>query len=455
VTGAVAGDLTGRSARRQWTFFIAALVLPAALATGLIQTSHADTVIDSTSVEYSYPTQLIFKVTAHADTQITDVALSYELAGESSPALARPEGFSAAKSVNLSVAVPVNSSSSYIPVGSEFTYHWEVTTTGGAKFDSPDQTFVFLPPDQQWQTLSNEFMTIYYHSGISDIAAKYLAAGTDTYATMGKLLGATLTLRPVRVVIFNTEGESARARPAPGGTVDAAVNACGSVPAPNVILILPNACATSDMTDTLRHELTHILAAEASGNALGQLPAWLDEGTALNGQLTPGPSFTGAFANAAKADALLPFDTMTTTPIDLTKTNLFYGQSYAMVKFLADQGAEKFATYFATMKQGISFDAALQQVYGYDVSGFEAAFRTANGLPAQSPPPTPPPTISSAGATPGSPGAPTAAPATSSSSGISRTTVAILALALLFLLLAVLAYLLLMVLQNRRREPRV
>jgi len=411
----------------------------------------AAAVIDSTTVENGYPTQLVFKASAHADTQITGMVLSYELTGETAPTLTEPDKFAAGKSVAATATVPVNSSSNYIPVGSELSYHWEVTTSDGTKSNSAEQKFVFLPPDQQWQTLSNAFMTIYYHSGISDIAAKYLAAADDSYASMGKLLGATLPLIPVRVVLFNTESESARARPAPGGPVDAPIAACGLLPALNDILILPNACATSDMTDTLRHELSHILVAAASGGGLGGMPAWLDEGTALYAQSNPGGNFTAAFAAAAKADALLPFDTVATAPIDLTKTALFYGQSYAMVKYLIDNGTEKFSSFFAKLKGGDSFDSAFQETYGFDLEGFQAAFRSANGLPVDAPTPTPPGTPARATSSATAAGGQAS---TSSNGGISRTAVLIFAAALAFLVLAVMAYLLLIFIQSGRHEPR-
>lgn len=438
---------TQRQAGGRW---LALLAIAAIAITATPRNARADTVVDSATVENGYPSQLTFKVTAHADNEITGVTLSYELAGDTSATVLQPDKFQAAKSVDASVTVPTNTSAGYIPPGSQFTYHWEVVTAGGATYRTAAQQFVYLPPDQQWQTLSNSFMTIYFHSGISDIAAKYLAAGAGAYAAATSLLDTTLAVTPVRVVIFNTQQESAQARPTAGGPKDAATGICGYLPASNVILILPQACATADMTNTLRHELTHIVAANAGGGGLGTLPAWLDEGLALYEQLTPGTAFTAAFASAAHNDALLPFDTMTTEPIDLTQTNLFYGQSYSMVKYLVGQGAGKFAQFFAVMKQGTNFDSAMQQVYGFNVSGFESAFRTANGLPAQAPPPTPPATASGAAAA--TPVAPAAGASHSSRSGVSRTTVAIFGLALVFLLLAVAAYLLLMVLQREGRH---
>ena len=413
----------------------------------------ANAAIDSATVENGYPKQLVFKVSAHADTQITAMVLSYQLTGETAPTLAEPDSFSAGKSVSATATVPVNSSANYIPVGSELSYHWEVTTSDGAKSNSPEQKFVFLPPDQQWQTLSNAFMTIYYHSGISDIATKYLAAAEDSYTSMGKLLGATLPDIPIRVVLFNTESESARARPAHGGPTDAPITACGLVPALNDILILPNACATSDMTDTLRHELSHILVAAASGGGLGAMPAWLDEGTALYAQSSPGASYTAAFAAAAKADALLPFDTLATAPIDLTKTDLFYGQSYAMVKYLIDQGAEKFSSFFALIKGGDSFDAAFQETYGFDLAGLSVGVPDANGLPAEAPTPTPPGTPSRVSSTAAAASGQSSAVSSRPAGGISRTAVLIFAAALAFLALAVMAYVLLIFIQNDREKP--
>jgi len=437
----------------------AAAALVSVLAVALLSVSavSADATFDSVTVSNGYPKDLTFKVSAHSSSDITDATLSYAITGRNTSAIGKPDNIQPGKQLDTSVVVQVNSSSSYIPVGSEFTYHWELTMADGSKASSPDQKFLFLPTGQDWKSVSGDFMTVYYHGDKQDLANSYLKAGIETFKKMGTdLLHVQLAVVPVKVILFDNEQESAQARPPTSTKFDAAVTTCGTKVTQDIVLVIPVSCGTSDRTDTLRHEFTHIINATAGEGPLGKLPSWLDEGTAVNGQTSPGDNYTGSFQSAVRNDRLIPFAQMGTAPSDAAKVNLFYGQSYFMAKHLIDKGADKYAQFFGTIKKGARFDDALKQTYGFDLAGFEAEFRQANGLkPQQAGSPTTAPTArpTSTRAVASPTAAPTSKASTNDSGGNdTRTMVIIIAIAVLFALLAVFAYLTAMFLGNSRKK---
>jgi hypothetical protein len=438
----------------------AALALPRAIA-------RADATVDVATVENGYPTNLTFKITAHADTDITDASLSYSITGASSSALGKPTDFQPGKNISASVVVDTNSGTKYIPVGSEFTWHWDLTTADGKRTSTPDQKFVYLPSGQDWKTVQSDVMVIYYHGDQQALANTYLKAGLDTYDRMAKkLLASDLKVVPVRVVLFNDTKEAATARQGQGATYDAATITCGTKFAINVIHVtaLANACG-DDPADTLRHEFTHIInetAAEGvpGEKGLGRLVPWIDEGTAVNGQLTPGADYAGAFKSAVAGNRIIPFSAMLVTATDPTKVLLWYGQAYTMVKYLIDKGPDKYAQFFATIKKGGRWDDALKQVYGFDYAGFESEFRKANGLPAsqsdasptsrpqQQTTPTVRPTVAAT-----SPSTVTAASSTTNSNNTdNKMMIVIVGIAVLFGLLAIFAYLVSVMMANGRKN---
>lgn len=368
------------------TFLAIAAVFSAPGAAG------ADATILSATIENGYPKTITFKLSARAESDITDVALNYAISGRRTSAIGRPESLTPGKSADVQVVVQVNSGQSYIPVGSFFTYHWEITTADGKTTSSPEATYLFLPPGQEWKSVKNEFMEVYYRSDNENLANTYLKAGQETYERAGMLLDVTLKQIPVRVILFNNEKELDPARPGGStGRFNEAVTTCGTKVTNDIVLVIPVACGSSDRTDTLRHEFGHILNEEAGIGPLGKLPSWLDEGTAVYLQSSPGSGFISAFDSAARASRLIPFAQMNTPSSDPGTVNLFYGQAYAMVKYLVDNGGEaKYALLFATIKKGSRFDDALKQVYGFDLATFEADFRTAYGV--SSPNPTSVPT---------------------------------------------------------------
>jgi phage tail protein X len=441
---------------RRGAQLVAAAVVVAALGLPGARPVEAAAVIESVTVENGYPRTLTFRVTARADVPITDATLHYAITGRGTRALDKPKDLVPARTLTAAVELQVNSGQSYIPVGSEFTYFWEVKTADGQVARSAEQQFLFLPPDREWKSVANDFMVVYYHGDRETLARAYLQAGTETYERIGRqLYGIRLTTLPVRVILFANESELDPARPGSGERFDKAVITCGTKVANNILLLIPQVCGTPDRTDTLRHELGHILNEVAGQGTLTKLPAWLDEGAAVFAQSTPG-DYEGAFRAGVRADRLIPFNQMVVPPGNPQLIGVFYGQSYFMVRFLIDRGGpEKFAELMRTMKADTRFDHAIERVYGLTMAKFEDEFRAQHGLAPRSRPaeaPTPAPAGRPQQQQPT--GAPTRAPGQAvdggDGGGLDRDTLLILGVAVLLALAAVFSWLVAMMLANNR-----
>ena len=438
------------------TLPLALIALLAAFAFVPATATAQNAVIDSSTIENGYPQALTFKVTARADVPINDITLRYSIKGRGTTALAKPdEAINPATVVSADIELEVNSGQAYIPVGSEFTYHWEIQTTDGNVLISPVEQFLFLPPDQDWQEVSNDFMVVHYHGDRKSIAEAYLDAGTDTYQRIGKdLYGIELTNLPVRVILFADESESNLARPGAGGSFDAAVTTCGTKVTNDILLVIPEGCGSSDITDVMRHELGHILNEVAGEGTIAKLPSWLDEGAAVYAQTTPG-DYERAFNAAVNSNRLIPFNQMGIPANDASQVGTFYGQSYFMVRYLIErEGPATFAEFMSTIKRGTRFDQALEAVYGFDLAGFEDEFRSAVGL-APVAQPTAAPTQPQQQQEPGPTSAPTRVPQQSGGGSnndrsLGTGTFVIFGVAILFALAAVFSYLVATMLGNNR-----
>ncbi len=346
---------------------------------------------------------------------------------------------------------------SYIPVGSEFIYHWELALADGTTTVGPDESFLYLPPGDEWQSTENDIVRVYYQGDRLATAQKYLDAGLATYQSIAVgIFNTELTVLPVKVVLFAQEADLEAARPGGSSTFDAAVVNCGLKVTTDIVFVINLSCGTPDRTDTFRHEFTHIINEAAGTGPLGVLPAWLDEGMAVHGQSDEGDNYRGAFQAGVRANRLIPFNEMATAASDPNLVNLFYGESYAMVDYLINKdGPPKFAQYFATIKAGNRFDTALEQVFGFDMAGFEEEFYAANGLPAPGAPTAVPTSGSSqSNATP----APTRPPLQTSnspksdSSNVSPVAIGVVGAAVLFALVAVFLYLMSVMMANNRKS---
>ncbi|MFN0095860.1 MAG: peptidase MA family metallohydrolase [Dehalococcoidia bacterium] len=445
---------------------VAIAFLAAGGALGPARAARADATITESKVEIAFPKAIIFTLAATAPTEIRDVTLSYTVAGGNS-AIVKPEEFSPGVNVSLTAEIETNPDTDWLPAGSQITWQWEISLADGTTTKSEPKPLLFLPPNREWKTVTNDIVTVYYSSSRDTIPVAAAAAAKATYETVGKgLLNTELPRKPVKVVIFGDANELREATPSKGSTFDTsrAVVTCGVRPgSANDLILSTVSCGGSDPIDTIRHEFGHIINAAAGESALVRLPVWMDEGLAVFAQ-DKADDYSAAFQAAARRSNLIPFREMDTQIADQNKVILQYGQSFAMVAYLIDKyGPAKLQELLKKTKANTRFDQALQQTYGFDIDGFEREFKAAvgtGGSPTAAPTraqqqATASPTPRQQGATPTPRPTQPGAPATGDSDddGLSKGTIALVGAAIVLALAGAMTFLVSMMLSNQRR-PR-
>jgi hypothetical protein len=303
--------------------------------------------------------------------------------------------------------------------GAEITYHWEITDAAGETLSTPDKLYVHEDTRFKLETMKGGNVTLYYRSGLDSQAAAVLAAANDTLDRVGQL-EKTQVMFPVKVFLYET-AEEMQPSIAPRG-VGRGLVVLGEVVYSDTAMVSADV-ATLDIT---RHEIAHIVTGAATEGPF-DIPRWLNEGISVYAQSKPLASHASALESAINSDKALSVRELNSPSSGSTAatSGLFYGESGSIVKFLVEsEGADKFALLLSTVKDGSTFDKALQEVYGFDSLGMENAWRGSVGLP---------PRAASATATPQSTGEARSlvtpqvtAVATASSGGTSSTTIAII-----------------------------
>ena len=336
-----------------------------------VSANAAPTMSDA-GVTDSFPNGMTFAVNASSDSPINDLKIRYKIL---------PDGTSANASATFQPGTSVTATfdlggaSLYLPPGTVVEYHWEATDGDGDQSRTETASFFYDDVRFQWTPLEANGITIYYYSGSPDDAQAMLQTGSETISSMSQLLGASITY-PIKVWIYKNNNDMRPALQRQSATFEQSVITEGVRVASDTVLILGNASF-----GTLRHELTHVVTHAAGESALGHLPAWLDEGTAVYGQKDPG-GFGDAVDQAVRRGNVFSVRQLTSSPGDPNAVNLFYGQSWSLVKYLTDTyGPEKFAKLFAEIKKGSTVDDALKAAYGFDQDGLDNEWRAAHGLP--------------------------------------------------------------------------
>lgn len=356
------------------------LSLLALLAVGLLSLSPRAVSAQGLSVadegvENRFPDEIEFRVSAESDEPIEKVRLHYTVLPDGTTASGVPEfepGISVSTSFTLAGNEPPRI---YLPPGTRIEYYWEVEDAGGETATTPEASIVYEDVRFEWSTLEADGVIVHYYSGSTEDAQAMLDVAGETIDRISGLLDVTVEF-PVQVRVYDSSDDMRPALQRRSETYESQVTTAGVRVSSDTVLVLGNVSFT-----TLRHELAHVVTAVAGEGPFGDLPAWLDEGTAVYAQGDTG-GFGDAVERAIDRENVFSVRSITSYPGDPSKVNLFYGQSWSLVSFLIDTyGEEKFARVFAEIKSGKTTDAALEAVYGFDQGGLDDEWRASVGLP--------------------------------------------------------------------------
>jgi len=347
------------------------LALALALALGADLASAQPSPLLEARAENRFPDGVLFSLRLERGTTVQEARLHYRLGPRAVLGVVAPElPSSTPREVSYLLGWP----KVYIPPGREITFWWEVVDPQGRTFATDPQTFTYTDPRFPFRLLEQGKVRLYWYHEEGD-ARLLLRAATETLEEMEALLGVEVPF-PIQVWVYAHTEDMRKALVPRSESFERQVITAGQKVADDTVLV-----AGSRSLDTLRHELAHIVTAVAGEGPFGGLPAWLDEGTAVYAQKSPG-SFQLAFQRAVAQDALLPLPSLSSYPGDPRLVNLFYGQSWALVSYLIETyGREKFAQLFATFKAGATTDDALRRVYGLGLYELENQWRASLGLP--------------------------------------------------------------------------
>ncbi len=324
-----------------------------------------------------FPDGMEFAVSVSSDSPIEELRLRYTVKPDGTAAIGQPEFDESTTVETVFTLAGNNPPVIYLSPGTVIEYYWDATDAEGRESRSETQTFFYDDARFDWANVSGDGVTIYYYAGSEGDAEEMHDVALELILEMSALLQTEVPFE-VEVWIYDSTGDMKPALQSRSETYESQITTAGVRVASNTVLVLGTASF-----DTLRHELTHVVTKQAGESAFGSLPAWLDEGTAVYGQSSPG-GFGSAVAGAIDRGNVLSVREVSSYPGDPSKVNLFYGEGWSLVSYLIDEyGEEQFAALFAEVKSGKRIESALEAVYGFGQDGLEDEWRAANGLPAR------------------------------------------------------------------------
>jgi hypothetical protein len=347
--------------------------------------------------ELDFPNSITFSLKLEHTTSITYLVLEYgDIQQTCGEVIARafPE-FNPGKNVSVSWSWDMRQSGS-IPPGAQIWWQWRYRDAQGNEFTTERQTITWLDSIHPWKSLSKGLLTVHWYRGDEAFARALLDAGQEG---LRRLEAAGLKAdSPVDLYIYGSYDDLRDAILYEPGWVGGQ-----AFPEYNIVIIGISPDNLDWGRTTVMHELTHVVAGHFTFSCLSDLPTWLVEGLAMYSEGGLDAFSERQLQTAIRQNTLLSLRSLSSAfSEESDRANLSYSQSYSVVKFLIDTyGQQKMNDLLIALRNGEAIDEALQQVYGFDTEGLEAAWRQAVGAappspqarPTAQPTPTPVPTI--------------------------------------------------------------
>ncbi|CAG0929079.1 hypothetical protein PLCT1_00903 [Planctomycetaceae bacterium] len=376
----------------RWITTIAVLISAALIAPLTTVAVSLTTTDDKATLEF--PDRLTFSVNLKHEIAIERVILEYgvnQLTCGSVVAKAFPDVISA-KAVDAEWVWEMKQTGS-VPPGSTIWWRWRVVDTQGLETVTNQKSIVWLDDQHDWQTITGDDINLHWYDGDRSFGEELHTSAVKSLNDLAQATGLHTNTSIDLYIYADTADMRDSILYEPGWTGGLAYSDHNIV----LIGIAPDQIDWGKRTQA--HELTHVLVGQLTFSCLSDIPTWLQEGLAVYGEGGPEDASQRQLDQAIKDDDLLSVRSLSGNfSEDPAKADLSYSQSYSLVKFLIEKyNQDKMTALLKALRDGHTVDDALQSVYGFDVDGFEDAWRAFVKAPArqnaaQSPTPTPEPT---------------------------------------------------------------
>lgn len=327
----------------------------------------------------NFPQGMLFRLEAQSPDVIHRITLQYGTVGGKfqGTAYGYPE-FTPGLSVKAEFTLNTRKAESYLPPGTEITYHWVVEDQAGRKQETEPTAFSYDDVRFSWRKVSKSGVTFYYYAGSEASARELLDAAVASVERLSRQAGIAYN-RPMKIIAYASKQDMDPALQQRSETFSREIVTLGQRASAEVMLLMMN---HREVKETIAHEVSHMVIHQVAEGPFGSLPAWLDEGLAMNAELEVPRYYLADLDVAIRRDALISVRSLSGYSGEPRDVTLFYGESYSIVKFLLEQhGQERMNQLLKVFREGSNQDDALMQVYGFDVEGLDDAWRKQIGAP--------------------------------------------------------------------------
>jgi hypothetical protein len=333
-------------------------------------------IVKSNQTVADFPNTLTFQLNVHSSTTLQRIVLEYgvsQLTCGDVVAKAFPD-FEANTDVEAEWTWDMRRSGSE-PPGSKIWWQWRVTDSDGNETLVDRQETLWLDSEHAWQSLSGEGVIVHWYRTDAGFGTQMFDAATKGVARVHDLIDLQ-PQGPVDLYLYSTFDDLGAAV-----LYEAGWTAGLSFGGYNIIILGIPSGQEDWGKGAIAHELMHTIVDDFTFSCLVEIPSWLHEGLAMDSEGGPGAAGMADLQNAIGKDTIFPVRSLGGNfPEDPSQAQLAYEESFSVVDFLIQKwGSAKMRLLLTALRDGKPIDAALDEVYGFNVDGLDAAWRKSVG----------------------------------------------------------------------------
>ncbi len=337
--------------------------------------AQGDIVVLVNEHRYQFGQEIVFSLEATASSDVTDVVLSYQVAGQDKPVTVRPEFV---VGPHLSVQYVHDLRGHYIRPFADVAYRWTIAEATGQQLITEAVTFAYDDDRFSWRSpLTEGGLTVAWYRGPEAFARKVLEVARRARERISAEIGVE-RLPPIKIYLYASLDDLHGAL-SPGGREWVAGQAFPAL-STFLVAISPDQDSVTEMQRLVPHEISHLVVHQVAPH---YAPPWLDEGLAvLNEELTD-PQREATLKAALAQDGLLPLETLCAPfPLDSQQATLAYAQSASVVRFVGERyGREGLSRLLAAYGEGAACQRGVEQALGVTLNQLEDEWRASLPLP--------------------------------------------------------------------------
>ena len=307
----------------KWLVILSLVV--AITSIGYAQTVSAQTTseikVESSEALSNFPKNVSFKLTTKSTVKLRSIKLFYQI-NRSSDWTSVVGQFDSRHRITAKFVLNTSGSNFLIP-GSTIRYFYAITDENGTTLKTNQKKIKYLDPRFEWNKFTVDPLTVYYHNQDKtdiDILTKTLKVEIEAIKDLFSLKNPA----PIEGILYNHRGELANILP-DTATIPEIYHGFAFIDQ-QIFLGIGSA------HDTVIHESSHLLLAQAMKNRINPLPAWIHEG--ISSYLEPSRVSFDGHSLSKQAPPLSAMESVPDSPAEIA---YFYRKSESVVSFLINE----------------------------------------------------------------------------------------------------------------------